>query len=409
MNIIYINHYAGSVYHGMEFRPYYLARQWVKQGHTVTIIASNFSHLRQKNVTIPDGESYLEEFIDGIHYIWCKTSPYDVNGLKRVYNTYQFLSKVKRLIPQLVNLNPDIIIASSTYPFDTMVAKRIAKKAQAKFIYEVHDLWPLTPMELGGMSKYHPFIWLMQRAENFGYKNADKVVSLLPCARDYMQEHGMLIDKFVYIPNGVVVQDWQQNKDNLPDEINNKIKQIKSQYKFLLGYAGGMGESNALEYLLPVAKSTPDVAFVLVGDGANKSELIHQMTEQNIPNMFFLPRIQKTQIPAFLSEMDVLYIGWHKLSIYRFGICPNKLFDYMLAKKPIVHSVTAGNDLVADANCGLSVPATDVEAIIEAVNKLKAMSREQLQALGENGYNYVIKNHDYPLLARQFIEKINIR
>ncbi len=407
MNIIYINHYAGSIYHGMEFRTYYLAREWVKQGHTVTVVASNFSHLRQKNVSIPDGSNYFEEIIDGINYIWCKTSPYKVNGLKRVYNIYQFLSRVNKLIPQLLLLNPDIVIASSTYPFDTKVANRIAKKSGAKFIYEVHDLWPLTPIELGGMSKYHPFIWLMQRAEDFAYKNAGKVVSLLPCASDYMQEHGMTANKFVYIPNGVVVTDWEQNKAALPEAHIVQIKQIKSTFNFLVGYAGGMGESNALEYIVPVAKAVTDVAFVLVGDGASKESLITETVKQNLSNVFFLPRILKSQIPAFLEQMDVLYIGWHKLSIYRFGICPNKLFDYMLAKKPIIHSVTAGNDLVAEANCGISVGATEVNNIIEAVNKLKTMPIDELQQMGENGYNFVIKHHDYPLLANKFIKCIS--
>ena len=161
MNIIYINHYAGSVEHGMEYRPYYLAREWVKLGHSVTIIASSFSHLRQKNIDIQNGTNYLHETINGINYIWCKTSVYGANGIKRVFNIFEFLSRVKKLIPQLIILKPDMVIASSTYPFDTRVAKKISDKAGAKFVYEVHDLWPLTPMELGGMSKYHPFIWLM--------------------------------------------------------------------------------------------------------------------------------------------------------------------------------------------------------------------------------------------------------
>ena len=104
MNIIYINHYAGSVEHGMEYRPYYLAREWVKLGHSVTIIASSFSHLRQKNIDIQNGTNYLHETIDGINYIWCKTSAYGANGIKRVFNIFEFLSRVKKLIPQLIIL-----------------------------------------------------------------------------------------------------------------------------------------------------------------------------------------------------------------------------------------------------------------------------------------------------------------
>lgn len=40
MNILLVNQYAGSKYHGMEFRPYYLGLEWVKAGHKVTIVVA---------------------------------------------------------------------------------------------------------------------------------------------------------------------------------------------------------------------------------------------------------------------------------------------------------------------------------------------------------------------------------
>jgi glycosyltransferase involved in cell wall biosynthesis len=424
MNILYINHYAGSLNHGMEYRPYYLAREWVKLGHKVTIIASNFSHIRSQNIVMPDKQSYLHEQIDGIDYIWCKTPPYPENGIKRVINIFTFLYRVRKLIPYFTKWykylgnyafdKPDIVIASSTYPFDTKVAYKIAKKVNAKFVYEVHDLWPLTPIELGGMSKYHPFIYLMQRAENFGYKHADKVVSLLPKARGYMQEHGMHPDKFVYIPNGVSISETLHCQDTMPQSHIDKIDQIKQEYQFLIGYLGGMGESNALEYLISAAAkitkisqiSGPKVAFVLVGDGVCKELLIKRAQDENIDNVFFLPAIAKIAVPDFLRRMDVLYIGWHKLSIYRFGICPNKLFDYMLSAKPIIHSMTAGNDLVQEAKCGITVAAEDIDAIIGAIEQITNLSPEELKKMGDNGHEYVIANHDYAILAQKFITVI---
>ena len=48
MNILYLNHYAGSPALGMEFRPYYLAREWVRAGHSVLMVAADFSHVRAK-------------------------------------------------------------------------------------------------------------------------------------------------------------------------------------------------------------------------------------------------------------------------------------------------------------------------------------------------------------------------
>lgn len=404
MNILYINHYAGSIYHGMEYRPFYLAREWVRMGHNVTIIASNISHIRAKNITIPNGGKYLEEDIDGIRYIWCKTPPYSGNGLKRVINIFTFLSRVKKISAKLIKQSkPDLVIASSTYPFDTKIAAKIARKSKAKFVYEVHDLWPLTPIELSGMSKNHPFIWLMQKAEDKGYQTADSVVSLLPKAKSYMVEHGLDEDKFVYIPNGVSVADWQTASDKISDEHLVEISKIKNDYKFVLGYAGGMGESNALDFLLSSMKKLPEFAAVLVGNGVSKENLLQRLQDEKIINVFFLPEINKTQVPDFLSKMDALYIGWNNLSIYRFGICPNKLFDYMLSGKPIIHSVTAGNDLVSEAHCGISVPAEDITAIVKAIKMIAKETPEDKEWLGKNGYNYVIKHHDYPILAKRFL------
>ena len=67
MNILLINHYAGSQTYGMEYRAYYLAKEWVKQGHKVTIVAATFSHLRLNNPVV--AKDYQDEMIDGIRLI----------------------------------------------------------------------------------------------------------------------------------------------------------------------------------------------------------------------------------------------------------------------------------------------------------------------------------------------------
>src|SRR5579875_2060805 len=106
MNILLINHYAGSQYHGMEYRPYYLAKEWVKLGHKVTIIAASYSHLRSKqpqNII-----NYEVEFIDGIQYIWLKTPSYIGNGLGRIMNMANFISKLYRYKTKILKeISPD--------------------------------------------------------------------------------------------------------------------------------------------------------------------------------------------------------------------------------------------------------------------------------------------------------------
>ena len=167
MNILILNHYAGSPEMGMEFRPYYFAREWIKMGHRVDIIAADYSHLRRRN---PDVQSdFQEEVIDGIHYHWLKTGTYEGNGVKRAMTMFRFVSKIwihaKRIVSQL---QPDVVIASSTYPIDTYAGQKIRKVSgkKVKLIHEVHDMWPISPIELGGMSPSNPFIRIMQKGED---------------------------------------------------------------------------------------------------------------------------------------------------------------------------------------------------------------------------------------------------
>ena len=95
MNILYINHYAGSDRHGMEFRPYFMAKRWAQAGNNVTIVASSYSHLRTKN---PDmqGKKTMEQNIDGIRYFWISGSEYHGNGVGRIKNMLSFLRGLYR-------------------------------------------------------------------------------------------------------------------------------------------------------------------------------------------------------------------------------------------------------------------------------------------------------------------------
>lgn len=401
MNIILINHYAGSNIHGMEFRPYYLAREWVKTGHDVTIIAASFSHLRQKN---PDISAITEEVVDGIRYIWLPVNKYQGNGVMRFKNMLAFIYQLYKNMGKFIGLKPDVVIASSTYPLDSYPAYKLAKKTGAKFVFELHDLWPLSPMELGGMSKWHPFIMLMQKAEDFWCTHADKVISILPKTEEYLKTRGLKGGKFYHIPNGIVLSEYD-NVLPLKADYAELLDKLHNSGKFLIGFAGAHGIANALNVLLYAAEKlqNTNAYFVLVGQGQEKENLKALAQKMKLDNVLFLDSIPKKMVPAFLNKMDVLYIGWQNKPIYRFGISPNKLMDYMMASKPILHSVTAGNDLVQEANCGISVPAEDVDAVADAIKKFMTLDKAELSALGKNGKEYVIKHHDYKVLAEKFI------
>src|SRR5690606_29035917 len=114
--------------------------------------------------------------------------------------------------------------------------------------------------------------------------------------------------------------------------------------------------------------------------------------------------VPKDAVPRLLSYMDILYLGWHKSPLYRFGISPNKLLDYMMAAKPVIHSVTAANDMVSDAQCGISVPAERAELVVSAIESLHNKTREERERIGRRGREWVIANNDYKVLAQTFLE-----
>ena len=404
MNILYIEHYAGSPQSGMEFRPYYLAKEWIKMGHNVRIVAGDYSHLRIKNPQV--STDFQEDIIDGITYNWVKTGTYHSNGVARAMTMFRFVHKIRKKARWIAeNWKPDVIITSSTYPLDTYAGQEIKKYSKrddgrkATLIHEVHDMWPITLVEIGGMKKYNPFVVLMQIAENSFCKHSDYVVSLLCAAKDYFVEHGMAPGKFKVVMNGVVLEEWK-NSAALPDGHQRLLDRLHSEHKFVICFFGSINVSYAVDYLIKAQQKLKDerAAIIIIGEGMQKEELMKLAGE----NVYFLPRISKTAIPSLMENIDCCYVGALHNNMFRFGICMNKLFDSMMSGKPILYAVDAPNNFITDYNCGVSVEAENVDALVNGIKQLMNMDEYEIKGLGENGRNAVVENFTYGKLAEQF-------
>lgn len=408
MNILYINHYAGSPDMGMEFRPYYLSREWVKMGHNVTIIAGDFSHLRRINPEV-EGD-FQSQNIDGIEYVWLKTGEYHGNGVKRAFTMERFVRKLYFNAKMIAKRwKPDVVIASSTYPLDAYAAHRIAKIAKANYVHEVHDMWPATLYEVGGMSKRNPFVVVMQIAENYAYKHCDKCVALLPYSKDYMVKHGLKPTKFVNVQNGIVEEEWI-NPYKLPEEHERFFEEHKEY--FIIGHFGGHAISNALDKELDVAKEfnnrgIENTIFVFVGDGVEKPRLMQRAKDEQISNVYFLPPVSKKQIPSLLKYFDVSYMTGLSSPLYRFGLCLNKMYDSMMAGLPIVCAFDAPDTLVKQYSCGYQCDPSNQSEVVENLIKLLKMPKEMRIKMGENGKRAVLDYYTYRKLANKIIDCIN--
>ena len=402
LHILYLNHYAGSPGMGMEFRPYYLAREWKKMGHQVTIVAGDYSHLRTENREL--NKDFERESIDGIRYCWVRTGRYEGNGIKRAFTMFRFVGKLWRNAQRIADaMKPDVVITSSTYPLDTYAGQRIAKKSGAKLIHEVHDMWPATLVELGGMKRTNPFVMLIQAAENSAYRKSDYVVSMLTCAKEYMIEHGMKEDKFVNIQNGIVLEEWEHG-EKIPEEHERLLKALKNNGKFIVGYFGGHALSNALDSLLDTAKyiGIREVVFVLVGNGVEKHRLMKRAEEEHIENVYFLDTVPKTCIKDLTVYFDCSYIAVRNSSLYRFGASLNKMYDSMMAGTPIICVANIAGCLIEEYLCGIVVKSGKREDICQAIEDLYHMPQKERDRMGEKGRDAVRKHFNYQVLAERF-------
>ena len=141
-----------------------------------------------------------------------------------------------------------------------------------------------------------------------------------------------------------------------------------------------------------------------MGTGPEKERLIEYTKQHQIENVLFLPPVNKKLIPSLLEHMDALYIGLQRQSLFRFGMSPNKMFDYMMASKPVIQAIDAGNNLVEEAQCGLYAEPDNIEEIWNSILQLKNMPPEERIHLGKNGKDFVLRNHTYGVLAQKFID-----
>lgn len=407
MNILIINHYAGSPEMGMEFRPYYFAREWIKMGHKVDIIAADYSHLRRINPEVK--KDFQEDIIDGIRYHWIKTGAYEGNGAKRALTMARFVSKLWLNTGKIINeMSPDVVICSSTYPLDTYVGQRIRKKSRkkVKLIHEVHDMWPATLIEIGGMSRKHPFVIAMQIGENSAYKNSDAVVSLLPNAEPYMREHGLAEGKFKCIPNGIVLEEWE-NPQEIPQKHKTVLEELKKQNKFIVGYFGGHALSNALDSIIDIASviDDKDIHFVLVGDGVEKKRLMGRAEELKLTNITFLPPVSKKSIPKLCERFDCIYMCGLDSPLYRFGLCLNKMFDTMASGKPGICALGV-ESYFSEYGCGFDIESNNILKVCYLLKRIKRYTSEEYEQIAIAGRRAIREKFNYKILTYEFLNVV---
>ncbi len=396
-SLLVINQFASAPenLYGAGERFYHLAPYFERSGFATTIISGGYNHLFK---SYPDTKGmFTSQSFPFVEFIWIRLRAYKYSSfLGRVISWFEFLIKLFFYRPKN---KPDIVLVSSMSLLPIIYAIWLQFRYKAKFVLEVRDIWPLTPIQIGGYSKAHPILFFLRQVELLGYRKADAIVSVLPGFGRYLDENGFGFKPFKWIPNGVLpmVENGQQEHPITLDKA-----------KFNVVYTGTIGKANALEDLVEAAallSYSENIHINIVGDGPFRGELEH--LSRNITNITFFEKVSKRDLGAILKQADVCYIGWHNRKLYEYGVSANKYNDYMFASKPILSSSNIVDDPVLMSNSGIQVKANSPEAIAQGILSFYKMPLAKRAELGKNGYDFVLSNQTYPTLAKKYITVLN--
>ena len=377
-------------------RAFSLLRELGSLGYSPVLITSTSNHF----ATAPKFDcTYKFQKLDGVKICWVSGISYkNTKSLRRILSWIEFEWKLF-LLPRRILPTPDAIIVSSLSLLTIIVGLYWRWRFKCRLIFEVRDIWPLTLTEEGSFHRFNPLILLLGVVERLGYRYADKIVGTMPNLDEHIQNVIGRPRKASCIPMGI------NTDDIVASEIAGPVASLSiiPDGKFVVGYVGSIGNTNALDWLFKVAEEMQcydSIHFLIVGDGDCRRRYVR--TYGSLPNITFHPRVNKRNVPSLLAQCDVLYFSTYRSSVWQFGQSLNKVIDYMLSGKPIIGSFSGYPSMINEAGCGQFVPAESVPALKQAILLHSKMPKHELEAMGAKGRAWLTTERQYKTLAKRY-------
>jgi glycosyltransferase involved in cell wall biosynthesis len=345
MRILYLHQYFVTRSEVGGTRSYELARYLQDQGHHVTMVTAASGHSAR------DRQSGRRE-IDGIEVVELKAGYRDsIEGTRMSYSRriINFLSFARAATMAGLSLpKADIVFASSTPLTIGIPGLIISKLRRIPFVFEVRDLWPEGPIQIGALKS--PLLIMVARwLERIIYRNSAHIVALSPGIRDGIVATGVSESKVTVIPNASDLDLFSPNVDGR--DYRNKLN---LNGKFMCAYFGAMGKLHGLSFLLDAAaelkrRQVNDIVFVLKGDGKERQILEARCIAEDLTNVIFSEPVAKEEIPKFASAANVCLNLAINLPILT-ACSPNKMFDSLAAGRPVLVNIPGWMQELVETN-----------------------------------------------------------
>jgi glycosyltransferase involved in cell wall biosynthesis len=376
MHILYIHQYFTTPEEGGGTRSYEFARSLVKRGHKVTILTGS-----KLNNSLAGEQEKADEYIEGVHIIY----------LKIFYSTYMtfkrrllsFLGFSLRAVWAGIKIKRyDLIFATSTPLTVAIPGILLSIFRRIPMIFEVRDLWPEVPIQMG-VIKNSLLIKFLRWFESFTYKHSSHIIALSPGMVKGILATGIAKEKVTMIPNFCNLDFFKPGK---PD--NDLLEKIEYNNNPIIAYCGAISYANKVESIVYAAeklqKASSPAILVIAGDGKLKPKLEKLAEAKKLKNVIFLGKINKYEVVELYRKAIACLVLFKNLPILSTN-SPNKFFDAISAGKPIITNMGGWiGKLVKDYKIGFSIENDNHRAIVETVEVLTNMNKNQLEEMGKN-------------------------
>ena len=360
MNVLYLHQHFATRAGSGGTRSWEFSRRLIERGHTVTMVAQV-----RRGGGIDQPGRYD---VDGVRLILL--GGYYTNHLPAWRRAWQFVRIMVRasLIRDLPH-RPDVVVASSTPLTIGVPGWIIARRFRVPFVFEVRDLWPEAPIQLGVL-RSRTLQHIARRLERFLYRRADVIIPLSPGMEDGVLEAGGDARGIVTIPNASDIDLFApEHRDRA------LLAQWGIEDRFVAVHAGMMGAANGLDYVLAGARELHErgderIAILVIGEGGTRVRLIEQARAWGLTNIHFPGSIAKQELGAVVSSCDAALVSFADFPVLATN-SPNKLFDALAAGLPcIVNSDGWTRPLVQDHDAGAYVDVREPAQLADALEQL---------------------------------------
>jgi len=401
MHILFLTHYFPPEVNAPASRTHENARLWVKAGHKVTVITCAPNH--PNGILYPGYGNGIRKWdeIDGIRVLRVKTFLGPNKGfIKRILNYLSFMVSATCLCPLAGDV--DVVISTSPQFFCGLAGYFVSRIKRRKWILEIRDLWPESIIAVGAITNRR-VIDLLEGIETFMYRKADRIVSVTDSFGRHIVARGIPPDRISVIKNGADLERFSP----LPKE-NPFRNGLGLNGKFVTSYIGTHGMAHGLDTIFQAAerlKGEGPYVFLLVGDGAERENLLRRKEALGLENVIMLPQQKKEKMPEILAASDVSLVLLKKADVFK-TVIPSKIFEAMAMERPIVLAVDGeSREIVEEGGCGICIEPENVEELVGTLRRLNG-DKGLAERLGRNGRRFVERHYNRDVLAGNYLDLI---